>query len=82
MIGKSVSGDELEKVLERQATRDKFVKQIEEEIKAIKPGECLLYESGPEAPLWASVGLALLVDRIKGVKVIKEENCVYVYRGK
>ena len=82
MIGKPVSADELEKVLDRQAARDKFVKQVEEELKAIKPGECLLYESGPQAPLWASVGLALLVDRIKGLKVIKEENRAYVYREK
>ena len=82
MIGKPVSSDELERVLEKQAAEDKFVKQIEEELKAIKPGECLLYKSGLEVPLWASVGFALLVDRIKGLKVIKEEYGVYVYREK
>ncbi|GAH20243.1 unnamed protein product, partial [marine sediment metagenome] len=38
MIGKPVSGDELKKVLDRQAERDKFVKQVEEELKALKPG--------------------------------------------
>ena len=82
MIGKPVSADELEKVLARQAERDKFLKQMEDELKAIKPGECLLYESRPEANLWASVGLSLLVDKIKDLKTIKEENRVYVYRDK
>jgi len=80
MIGKPVSGDELEKVLARQAERNRFVKQMEDELKAIKPGECLLYESGPESPLWASVGLALLVDKNKGLKMIQEGKCAYVYR--
>ena len=82
MIGKPVSGDELQKVLDRQAERDKFVKQLEEELRALKVGECLAYESRPEAPLWASVGLSLLVDKIKGLKSIKEENYTYVYRAK
>lgn len=79
-IGKPVSADELEKVLARQAERDRLVKQMEDELKALKQGECLLYESRPEAPLWVSVGLSLLVDKIKGLKMIKEGNCVYVYR--
>ncbi|MBA7557339.1 hypothetical protein ES705_50087 [subsurface metagenome] len=81
MIGKPVSGEELKKVLDQQAERDKFVKQVEEELKALKPGECLFYESRPEAPLWINVGLALLVDKIKGLKSIKVENRTYVYRG-
>ena len=82
MISKPVSGDELKKVLDRQAERDKFVKQVEEELKALKPGECRVYESRPEAPLWASVGLSLLVDKIKGLKSIKVENHTYIYREK
>jgi len=82
MIGKPVSGDELKKVLDGQAERDKFVKQVEEELKTLKPGECRVYESRPEAPLWASVGLSLLVDKIKGLKSIKVGNCTYIYRAK
>ena len=82
MIGKMVSGDELAKVLSGQAERYKFQEQLQEELKAIKPGECLLYEARPEAPLWASVVLALVVDRIKGLKMIREENRVYVYKEK
>jgi len=82
MIGKPVSSDELKGVLNRQAERDKFVKQVEEELKALKVGECRVYESRPEAPLWAEVGLALLVDKIKGLKRIKEENRTYIYRAK
>jgi len=82
MIGKPVSADDLEKLLARQAERDRCVKQMEDELKALKQGECLLYESRPEAPLWANVGLSLLVDKIKGLKMIKEGNCVYVYREK
>lgn len=82
MIGKPVSGDELKAVLDRQAERDSLVKQMEEELKALKPGECLVYESKPEAPLWADVGLSLLVDKIKGLKRIKEGSHNYVYRAK
>ena len=82
MIGKPVSGDELKKVLDRQAERDKYVKQVEEELKVLKPGECLLYEPRPGVPLWADVGLALLVDRIKDLKRIKEGNYTYIYREK
>ena len=82
MIGKPVSGEELKKVLDRQAERDKFVKQIEQELKALKPGECRVYESRPEAPLWINLGLALLVDKTKGLKSIKVENRTYVYREK
>ena len=58
------------------------MKQMEEELKALKPGECLVYESRPEAPLWASVGQSPLVDKIKGLKSIKEGNRTYVYRAK
>ena len=82
MIGKPVSADEFEKVLARQAERDRFVKQMKNELEAIKPGECLLYESQLEAPLWAGWGLSLLVNKIKGLKMIEEENRVYVYRDK
>lgn len=82
MIGKPVTVDELQKVLDRQAARDRFVKQIEEELGAIKPGECLLYESKPGAPLWASIGLSLLVEKVKGLKVIGEDNQTYIYREK
>lgn len=82
MIGKPVPADELENVLARQAERDRFVKQIEGELKALKQGECLRFIEQPEAPLWLSVGLALLVDKIKGLKMIKEGNCAYIYREK
>ncbi len=82
MIGKPISSDEFGKVLERQTSRDKFVKQMEEELEAIKPGECLLYEAILGAPLWVSVGLAILVGRVKGLKVIEDKNCTYVYREK
>jgi len=82
MIGKPVSGEDLKGVLERQAERDKFVKQVEEELKTLKPGECRVYESRPEAPLWINVGLALVVDKIKGLKSIKEGDRTYIYRAK
>lgn len=82
MIGKPIPTNELEKLLIREAEKDKFVKQMEDELMAIKPGECLLYESQPQAPLWVSIGLALLIDRVKGLKMIKEENRAYVYRDK
>ena len=79
-IGRPVATNEFQKVLNRQAERDKFVKQVEAELKAIKPGECLAYESDPRVPLWAGIGLHLLIDKIKGLEIIQEENHAYIYR--
>jgi hypothetical protein len=81
-IGKPVLGDELQRVLDREAEKDRIEEQLQEELKAIKPGECLVYETGPEVPLWASIGFALIVDKVPGLKVIKEGACTYVYRVK
>ncbi len=80
MIGKPVTAYVLEKVLARQKEKSKYVEQMEEELKDIKRGECLLYEFRLDNVLWASMGLALLVNERKDLKAIKEENCVYVYR--
>jgi len=82
MIGKPISGDELKEVLDRQAERDKFAKQVEEELKALNVGECRVYESRPEMLLWINVGLARLIEKIKGLKRIKMGKSTYIYREK
>ncbi len=80
MIGIPVSADEFGRLLARQAERDKFAKQMEDELKAIKPGKCLLYASRPDTPLWVRVAFNLLFNRIKGLTMIEEDNRTYVYR--
>ena len=82
MIGKPVSGDEFQKVLEKQRARDKFAEELEAELKAIQPGECLLYEARKGIGDFASIGFSLLVGRIKGLKITTEDERTYVYREK
>lgn len=82
MIGKPVSIVELARALASQAERYKLMKQLGNELKAIKPGECLFYEVRPETPLWADIGFHLAVCRVKGLKIVRVDNGIYVYRGK
>ena len=81
-IGIPVFNKELQKILERETLKDTLLFILETELKAIKPGECLLYETDPHAPLWADIGLTILAGKIKGLRTIKEESRTYVYREK
>jgi len=80
MIGKPVSGEELRKVLEREKSREEGRKQLEAELKAIKPGECLLYETRTEMGILGNLGLSLFVGQIKGLKMVTEGDRTYIHR--
>ncbi len=82
MIGKPVSGDELQKVLDREKSREEGRKQLVAELKAIKPGECLLYEARTEMGILGDLALSLIVGQIKGLKTITEGDKTYIYRAK
>lgn len=82
MIGKPVPHSELQEVLRRQPKGGEFIEQLREELKALKPDECLLYEASPGVPWWVNAGLSYIVDKIKGLKMVKEGSRVYVYREK
>ena len=82
MRGKPVSGEELQKVLDREKSREEGRKQLEAELKAIKPGECLLYEARTEMGILGNLGLSLFIGKIKGLKMITEGDKTYIYREK
>lgn len=79
MIGKPVSGEKLAKVLGRQAERDKYIEQLQQELKALKPGDCLLYED--KLGMASAYILPFLVG-VEGLKMIREGDQVYVYKEK
>lgn len=82
MIGKPVPSDEFQKVLARQKNREEFRKQLEDELKGIKKGECLLYEVKEGTGTLAEMSFSFFVDKIGGLKMITEGNRTYVYREK
>lgn len=81
MIGKPVTGNELLEVLDREKKREGFKEQLEDELKGIKPGECLVY--GIKVGMGGIAGLALSfwVDRI-GLKMVTEGDKTYIYKVK
>ncbi|MBA7587713.1 hypothetical protein ES708_29747 [subsurface metagenome] len=86
MIGKPITSEEFQGVLNREESKQEFRKQLEEELKGIKPGECLLYEvkegMGALAGAFAEMSFSFFVDKIGGLKMIVEGSRAYVYREK
>lgn len=82
MIGKPVSSDEFQKVLDREKTRQEFRKQLEDELRGIKEGECLLYEAKKGTGAFAEMSFSFFVEKIGGLKVITEGDRTYIYREK
>jgi len=80
MIGKPVTGKELEDLIADQEQRDNFRAELIGEIHLLKPGECLLYEceEGQETTL----GAALMFSPGEKIKVIPRPGKVYVYKEK
>lgn len=81
MIGKPVTGDELKKVLDGEKDREEFRERLEEELKAIKKGECLVYEVGGRRGASTEITLSLFISKI-GLKMITEGDRTYIYREK
>ncbi len=87
MIGKPVTSEEFQEVLNREERSQEFRKRVEDELKGIKPGECFLYEAkegmGTFAEMSFSFIISSFVDKIGGLKMIIEGNRrTYVYREK
>ncbi len=80
MIGKHVPRDELEKLLAEEKRKDDHVKELNRELMALKPGECLVYETreGAESALELSLGLV----HGEHLKLIVRPGKVYAYKEK
>ena len=81
MIGRPATGDELKKVLDGEKNREEFRNQLEDELKAIKPGECLVYEVKGRTGASTEIALSLFISKI-GLKMITEGDRTYIYREK
>lgn len=77
MIGKLVPGEEFKKLLMEETRRDEFAEELKKELKALKPGECLVYETKEGAESSMSFSLCLTV---KNLKLITRLGKVYAYK--
>lgn len=77
MIGKKVPKEMVDAILEEEKRKDGLVKELKEELKALKPGECLVYETraGMETALSLSLSLS-----VKKLKLIVRPGKVYAYK--
>ena len=77
MIGEKVPEELVEAILEEEKRKDGLAKELKEELKALKPGECLVYETrvGMESALSLSLGLS-----VKHLKLITRPGKVYAYK--
>ena len=77
MIGKPVPKGEFKALLVEETRRDEIAEELKKELKALKPGECLIYETkaGMETLMSLSLGLA-----VKKLKVITRPGKVYAYK--
>jgi len=75
MIGEKVPREQLEKLLVEEKEKSEFLKELNKELKALKPGECLVYETkeGTESLL----GLALRLTPVKHLELIVRPGKVY-----
>ena len=82
MIGKPVSSEEFQRILNKQRENEKFLQEFDAELRAIKPGECLMYEAPEGKESVAGFSLSLTVSKIKGLRLFTEGRKSYVYREK
>ncbi len=77
MIGKPVPWEQLEELLVEETRKDKLVKELNKELKALEPGGCLVYEAkvGMESIMSLSLGLS-----VKHLKLITRPGKVYAYK--
>ncbi len=77
MIGKPVPKEEFKELLVEETRKVEIVKELNKELKALKPGECLVYETkeGAESTMGLSIRLSS-----KDLKLITRPGKVYAYR--
>ena len=78
MIGKPVPKEEFRKLFFEEKEKEEFVRAIHKELRDLKPGECLLYETeeGKESTLKLCLSLYL----VKELEIIERPGKVYVHK--
>lgn len=82
IVGKPITGDRLQELLDGEKNREKLRRQLETELKGIKKGEGLSYEVGGRAGASVEIALAHFVEKVAGLKMITEDDRTYIYREK
>ena len=80
MIGKPVTGVELEGLVADEERKGVLAAKINKEIASMKQGECLLYEC--KEGLESTLGLVLTLAPVSNTRVIERPGKVYVYKEK
>ena len=77
MIGKPVLKVKFKELLMEETRKDEIANELKKELKALKPGECLVYETkeGMESILSLSLGLSA-----RNLKLITRPGKVYAYK--
>lgn len=78
MIGKLVPKEELEELLAEEKKKDGLIEELNEELRALKPGECLVYEA--KVGMESILSLVLTLSHIKKLKLIDRLGKVYAYK--
>lgn len=78
VIGKKVPKEELEELLAEEKRKDGLVKELNKELEALKPGECLVYEA--KVGMESIMGLVLTLSHVKDLKLIDRPGKVYAYK--
>jgi len=80
MIGEKVSREQLEELIALEKSKDEIVGEVTKELKALKPGECLVYKTivGMESIM----SLSLSFSRVSNLKLITRPGKVYAYKEK
>lgn len=77
MIGKSVSRGELQRVLDKEKEKDKVVGRLEDELRAIPEGGCLVYKI---TEVMQKLAITFVASQIPGLKTVWEDDRLYIYR--
>lgn len=80
MIGKLVPKEQLEELLASEKSKDEIVGEVNKELKALKPGECLVYKA--RVGMESAMSLSLSFSRVNNLKLITRPGKVYAYKEK
>lgn len=78
MIGEKVPREQLEELLAEEKKKDGLIKEINEELEALKPGECLVYKA--KVGMESIMSLVLTLSHTKDLKLIDRPGKVYAYK--
>ncbi len=78
MIGEKVPREQLVEILLEEKRKDNRVKDLGEELKTLKPGQCLVYDA--KAGMAPLLGLSIDMFHIRDLKLIVRPDKVYAYK--